>query len=288
MEKKILHINFQNANSRETYYSMHNVKNAHKYGKGKGVKVGILDWCFGQNEYSDLYADCVDMSNSKYFTESKPEHGYWMACALREIAPECDIYAINYLNGSNSDCFAKEIEQAILWAADNKINILTYSNRAFKSGERIVVDKAVEIAVSKGMIPTFIPYDNDNNIIPGALLYSHYGNREPDVKILHYDYNTLFLDRYEKYKSTTKSDMKSGDDIPYFSISSTSPVLAGFIAIMKSIDDSLTADDCKKILKETSYTACFEGYAPFDDLNPENVADIGKAAEMVYNNKFAK
>lgn len=39
-------IYFNNANSRDTYFTVHNVKEAHKYSKGKGIKVGIIDWCF--------------------------------------------------------------------------------------------------------------------------------------------------------------------------------------------------------------------------------------------------
>ena len=288
MEENLLHINYSNANSRETYYTMHNVKEAHKYGKGKNIKVGIIDWCFGLNDYPDLYAGGVDVAGNSSCLNEASEHGYWMACALREIAPECQIYAINYLNGENFNTRAEYIVTAINWAIENGMDVLTYSGWQFNGDECPMIDNAVDSAVSKGIITTFIHYGYEKNIYPEWLVKSH-ELREPDIRILHYDYNTLFIKKYEKYISMDKTAIVRGDDLPYFSISSTSPVLAGFIAILKSIDDSLTLNDYKKILKETSYSTNFTGYAAFDNnIETDNVADIGKAAEFVYQNKFLR
>ena len=286
MEEKILTVNYENANSRETYYTMHNVKEAHKYGKGKDIKVGIIDWCFGLNKYSHLYASGVDVSDSFAHLNDYSRHGYWMACVLREISPECQIYAINYLNGNNFDIRAEYIVKAIDWAIENSIDILTCSSSAFNDEERLSIDKAVDSAVENGIITTFIHYGYEKNIYPSGLLKSGDDKREPDIRILHYDYNTLFSNQYEKYISMNKADIKSGNDIPYYSISSTSPVLAGFIAIMKSIDNSLILSDYKKILKETSYSTYFTGYGSWENnIETNNVADIGKASEFVFKNK---
>lgn len=46
---------FTNANSRETYYTMHNIKSAHQYSKGKGIRIGILDWLFACEKHTDFY-----------------------------------------------------------------------------------------------------------------------------------------------------------------------------------------------------------------------------------------
>jgi len=286
MEEKLWKIQYENANSRETYYSIHNVKEAHKYGKGKNIKVGIIDWCFGLNEHPNLYAGGVDISDNPFFLYDNSEHGYWMACALREIAPECQIYAINNFNGVNYDAKAKYIVKAINWAIQNHIDILTYSGRQFDDEDRIKIDKTVDDAVSKGIITTFVHYSYEKNIFPGALFKSGSEQREPDVRILHYDYNTLHINQYEKYISMDINSIDSGNDIPYFSMSSTSPVLAGFVAIMKSIDNTLALNDYKKILKETSYSTNFTGYARWDkNINANNVADIGNAAKLVFQNK---
>ena len=286
MSEKLWNIHYENANSRETYYSLHNVKEAHKYGKGKDVKVGIIDWCFGLNYHPNLYTGGIDVSGESKFLNDSSEHGYWMACALREIAPECQIYAINYLNGKNFDVRAEYIVKAVNWAVENEIDVLTYSSRRFNNEERTIIDKVIDTAVKNGIITTFIHYGCDKNIYPCALFKSGDEQREPDVRILHYDYNRLNINQYEKYISMDINDINSGNDIPYFSISSTSPVLAGFIAIMKSIDNSLTLNDYKKILKETSCSSNFTGYAKFDkNIVAHNVADIGKAVEFIYQNK---
>lgn len=276
-------INFNNANSRETYFTMHHVKEAHKYGKGKNVKVGIIDWCFGLKNHGELYENGVDVSGTPFFLNECAEHGFWMAQVLKEIAPECKIYAINYLNGRNFDDRAKCIVKAIEWAIENGIQILTYSSSAFNEKERLVIDEAVNKAVNSRIITTFIHYDNVNNFYPGPLFNFTVGNRKPDIRILHYNYNTLFLKKYEKFILTDIKDIKGGDDIPYFSISSLSPVLAGFIAILKSIDDSLTLAECKEVLVKTSYSTHFKGLAEWENTDINNVADIGKAARQIYN-----
>lgn len=281
MFEEIALINYSNANSRDTYFTMHHVKEAHQYGKGENIKVGIIDWCFGLREHGDLYSGGIDLSGNDFFLNSRSEHGFWMAQALKEIAPACEVFAINYLNGNNFNERAKYIAEAIDWAIENEMQVLTYSGALFSSTERQIIDKAVQRAVESGIITTFIHYDYENNFFPGALMHFHPGNREPDIRILHYDYNTLFIARYKKYAESDISDIKSGDDIPYFSMSSMSPVLAGFVAILKSIQSSITLKQCKELLKETSYTTHFVGYAPWDNVDIDGVADIGKAAKLL-------
>jgi hypothetical protein len=47
--------------------------------------------------------------------------------------------------------------------------------------------------------------------------------------------------------------------IPFLSISSTSPVSAGFVALLKSINNNLTPIDYKNILMETSKEMIYKG-----------------------------
>ena len=70
------------------------------------------------------------------------------------------------------------------------------------------------------------------------------------MNIYHYDYNTLFLDKYCKYINRNKENPILY--IPFLSISSTSPVSVGFVALLKSINNNLTPIDYKNILIETS------------------------------------
>jgi hypothetical protein len=78
--------------------------------------------------------------------------------------------------------------------------------------------------------------------------------REPDINILQYDYSIIPVDEYLKIEKGEKSWWQ-----PFLSLSSTSPVLGGVVALMKSINPNLTAEQCKKILRDTSRPLEFEG-----------------------------
>jgi hypothetical protein len=66
-------------------------------------------------------------------------------------------------------------------------------------------------------------------------------------------------------------------------LSSMSPVLGGFVALMKAMKPTLTADECKWILIETSYSINQPGKYWYDIGECERVVDIGKAVELCYD-----
>lgn len=281
---KIDELFFSNANSRDTYFTVHNIKSAQNITKGKGVKIGIIDWLFGYDEHQPLYAGYADISGEKQHLHTNCGHGLMMATTLKEIAPECEIYALNstLYNDEGEVNRIGYFEKAIDWAIDNNINILTYSNAPFYDNERARANQAVEKAVTSGLITTFIHNDSQYNIWPyGCMGFSNDPkfNRTPDVNIYHFDYNSLYLPIYEKYINAIKCGerIKSGNDLPYFSFSSMSVVLAGFIAMLKSIKPQLTSNECKKMLIDNSYEISTQGENWYD-INPcKHVVDIGKA-----------
>ena len=276
---------FHNANSRETYFTLHNIKTAHRLSLGTGVKVGIIDWLFSFRDHSSLYSGYADISDIPEQLQSTG-HGYWMANTLREIAPKCEIYALNAIDYSGESNRITLLEKAIDWAIKNNIDILTYSHRAFSGDEKIRINGAIEKAVQAGLITTFIHCDSPNNIWPYACypyIPEKIFTRTPDVNILHYDYNDLILDVYDRYNNQLDKGqhIQSGNDIPFFSISSMSPVLAGFIALMKERNPKLTAENCRQVLIETSYPITEAGQHWYD-INPcERVVDIGKAVAAI-------
>lgn len=283
LNHKTWNIHFTNANSRDTYFTIHNVRQAQNISKGKGIKVGILDHCFGYELHKDLYSGAVDFSNNPDALNKSNEHGYWMATTLKEIAPECEVYALNTAASMNEDKRVTAMIKAIDWAIKNHIDILTYSQSPISDKNRKRFDEAVNKAVKNNIVTTFIHYDNPNNIWPGQMVSSdnvEEGQRKPDFSILHYDYNTLLMDTYDKYQNS-KGNIMDGNDIPYFSISSTSPVTAGFIAILKSINNKLTPDEYRQILKKTSYKTTFTDPFTLKKAECSNVVDIGKAATYI-------
>jgi len=63
---------------------------------------------------------------------------------IAEIAPECEIYAINAVEyGDNADRIGL-LENAVEWAMNNKIDVLTYSHPAFDGDDKNRVDAVIE------------------------------------------------------------------------------------------------------------------------------------------------
>jgi hypothetical protein len=286
-------IYFKNANSRETYFTLHNVKEAHRYSKGKSTKIGILDWLFGKQTHTDLYNGFVDVTGSTPEILNFEGHGYWMASVLKEIAPTSEIYAINsifYKDGENDPdelriCY---LEKAIDWAIENEIDILTYSHPKFSPNYQEKLSVILGKAYENNIITTFIHCDHRDNLWPYACMpFSNNEGflRNPDYNILHFDYNHLFIQTYYDYVTAIEqnSNINSGNLIPYFSFSSMSPVLAGFVALLRSIKSNLTLDEIRNLLDETSYKITEKGDSWYDINECEKVIDIGRAVKHLYN-----
>lgn len=283
MGGELWNIHFPDANLRETYDSMHHVKEAHKVSTGAGIRVGILDWCFGYEEHEGLYAGGKDFTVFEDHEEAfnhASEHGYWMAQTLREIAPGVEIYALGTYDPDSEKEWVDALVEAIRWAEEQEIDILTLSHQAISAENRGRLDEAVNEAIGKGIVTTFIHYDNPGNILPWGIWDSSgdgYYNRDADINIFQYDYNTLFTNDYlsiaeePDYNEIYKGQL-------YTSVSSMSVVTAGFVAILMEIDDSLTPAQYKEILIRTSYPAEYEGE------RAEHVADIDAAVQYLAGN----
>lgn len=288
-EEDIWNINYPDANSRDTYFSIHHVKQAQEISKGKGVKVGILDWCFGYEEHQGLYAGGKDFAKWEYHDENfrhASEHGYWMAQTLKEIAPEAEIYALGTYTPDQpgqEDEWVDCMIDAIKWAEEKEIDILTLSHEAVSERNRERFDEAVNEAVSHGIVTTFIHYDNPNNLLPWGIWSSDgdgYYKRSPDINIFQYDYNTVFLNNYGQIMDDEDFNTKYKESL-HLSVSSMSVVTAGFVAILKGIDNTLSPAEYKEILIRTSRSMEYE------NEKAEHVADIAQAAQYLLGNRLA-
>jgi hypothetical protein len=250
-------IRFPNANSRQTFFTIHNIWEAWEISKGAGVKVGILDHSFGYGKHDGLYAGGENFQTDEwgeYFSESS-HHGFFMASTLREVAPEVEIYALGTYS-SDESAKVDAMVRAIDWAIEHDLDVLTYSAARFSPENRPRLDEAVDRALAHGIVFTFIHYPHPGNLLPTWLgPRSGDDEREPDLNILHYDYQLIFTERYLDW-------LERGEESgyrPYLSISSTSPVTAGFVAMLKSVRPDLRPADVKRILIETSRPMSFEG-----------------------------
>lgn len=248
---------FPNANSRPTYFTIHNVHEAMAVSKGEGVKVGVLDQEFGYDVHKDLYAGGKNFQKGagERLFRKNTHHGFWMASTLREIAPDVEIYALGTSSSDESDKVDAMV-QAINWAIANDLDVLTYSGPRFSPENRVRLDSCVDRALAKGIVTTFIHYPHPGNILPGWLgPRTGDDDREPDLNILHYDYSVVFTKQYADWmQHGTAAGYR-----PFLSISSTSPVTAGFVALLKSVRPDLKPTELKRVLMETSRATIFEG-----------------------------
>ena len=266
---------FKNANSRDTFYNIHNVDKAHKITKGAGIKVGIIDKFFGYNKHPKLYTDGKDFSKQPKSFSEIAEHGYWMALALKEVAPQVEIYALNY-EWDNKKDKVKSMIEAMDWAIKNDLDVLTYSSSAFSGKNKQKLDTVVDKAIENNIVTTFIHYPYEKNIHPDGF-FELKGESKADLNVFHYDYNSLNLERYYEFKKRNPETPLQKVP-PFFSISSTSPVTAGFVALLKSYDNDLTPEQCKEILIKTSRELQYKG------RSCTRVVDIHKALNYINEN----
>ncbi len=266
---------FPGANSRETYFTVHNIRPAYRITTGAGTKVGILDHSFGMDAHPELYAGGENFQTGEWggTFKSQSHHGYWMALVLREIAPDVQIYALNTYSSDEGER-VQAMVKALDWAVEHDLDAVTYSAQAFSPEARRILDPAVDRAIDAGVVVVFIHYPHPRNVFPSWIgPKSGDDEREPDLNIFHYDYTVVFADRYEAYMA--------GDDAmahgyrPFLSLSSTAPVTAGFVALLRSLDPALSPSQVKEILMASSGPVEVEGR-----VGPR-VPDVAQAVERV-------
>ena len=163
--------------------------------------------------------------------------------------------------------------RAIDWAIAHDLDVLTYSAARFSPENRARLDSAVDRALAKGIVITFIHYPHPGNLLP-AWLGPRTGDdeRDPDVNILQYDYSVV---RTKLYADWMQHGGTAAGYQPFLSISSTSPVTAGFVALLRTVRPDLKPAELKRILMETSRVTIFEGKAS------HRTVDIAAALQSV-------
>jgi len=243
--------------SRESYFTVHNLRTAHQLSRGAGVRVGILDHFFGVDDHAELYAGGENfVAGQEESLRRTSRHGYWLAVVLREVAPEAQIFALNTSSADEGEKAAAMV-RAIDWAIAHRLQVLTYSDRAFSAANRPLLDEAVRRAHRAGIVTTFIHYPLPENLLPGWIgPRTGDDERPPDLNILQYDYSKVFVERILRWQS---GDRRHYSQHPFLSISSTSPVTAGMVALLLAADSTLDPAALKELLVRTSRPYTLEG-----------------------------
>ena len=263
-------IYIKDANSRITYFEVHKIYEARKYCKGKNVKIGIIDHSFDGKNNPGLYSEIKKFYNEdeKKYSIIEAGHGFWMASTLKEIAPEVEIYGldIDYADKTEDEIISPMI-QAIEWAIDKNLKILTYSAGRISEKNRAKLDLIIDEANENGIIIIFLHNPNENNFLVSKIEPPIDGiDNSPIVNIYDRDYSVILGDMIDK-------NGKVDSNRVFTSVSSKPPVLAGIVAMMLEIDPMLNNEEIRTILMKTSYI--FENY----DTRIENAVNAKEAIE---------
>ena len=238
--------------SYENYVSIHNVRLAHGVTLGAGARVGILDHSFGSDAHPELYAGGEDFLERgvEWDGEGETHHGYWMALALREIAPAAEIFALD-VGGPAESTKVESISRALEWAIQNQMDVVSYCSLGLSAEARKLLDPIIDRTVEAGVVVVFVDYPHPLTILPGGFgPPPPDGPRNPDLNIFSYDCTALLAHRFLTL-------MESDDDgiqryRPFLARSSAASVTAGFVALMRSVDPSVSPQRIKEILMTTS------------------------------------
>ena len=261
------------------FITFSNIDKAWKYSQGKNTKVAVLDWLFDMSpKASDKYINPTSMVPDKPVGSKNPWHGEWMAEIVHQVAPGAKIIPIRarpHKGGLDEDGrqeYEKYLIKGIRFAADQGAVAVTNSMGPVTHCKEL--EDAINYAEQKGTV--FIDVHQER-IVKGTQ------TREPNNRC---DHRIIHTGLVSVPKYPTKPE--GGRDIyvwPYqtnpvyedgWGYSNGPPIIAGAIALMKSVNPDLTPQQVRTIITETAYIK--DG---FKILDAE--AAVRKAVELKTN-----
>jgi hypothetical protein len=259
----------------ETYYSVHNLRPAHGITLGRGAKVGIIDHSFGLDSHPELYHGGHVFSHriSVRRDQGESHRGYWMALALHEVAPEAEIYPL-ILPSQDERPLVEAIVEALDWAVEHDLDVVTYCGGHFSEADREHLDRAVDRTVEAGVVVVFLGYSHPLNLLPGAfgtLREQH--ERAPDLHIFSHDCAAILADAVVGLAETDDDAIQRRR--PFLGRPNAATITAGFVALLRSVDPTATPGKIKTVLVDSSRPMEYRG------LSAARVPDAFRAVSSV-------
>ena len=245
--------------STDTYFTIHNLYPAHEITQGAGTKVGIIDRSFGMEAHPELYAGGRNFLVKASASDAEPEtyHGYWMALTLREIAPKAEIFALG-AHTQDETARVDAIVQALDWAVQHELDVVTYCAGGFSEAARKALDPAVDRAIGAGVVVVFVDYPHPLNLLPGGMGTTDENRaRNPDLNIFSHDCTVFIADQMVALADPDDDGIQKNR--PFLGRPSTGPVTAGFVALVRSMDPEAPPGEIKRILRTTSRPLSYRG-----------------------------
>ena len=235
------------------------IDKAWQYSEGENTKVAVLDWLFDMSpKASAKYISPVCMIPGEKIGFAEAWHGEWMAETVHQVAPKAKIIPIRARPArkeSDRDTdgrfvYEKYLIKGIRFAADQGAVAVTNSMGPVKHCDELRA--AIDYAEKKGTIfinvhPEYLVYtknsykrcdpnDLDKRIIHSGIVHvpEHPARPDParDIYVWPYQINPVFRDGW--------------------GYSYGPPIVAGVVALMKSINPKLTPQEVRKIIVETA------------------------------------
>jgi hypothetical protein len=231
--------------SRTNFITFSKIDKAQGYSRGEGTKVAVCDWLFDLRggEASKKYLNPTSMISGQPVGNEEPWHGEWMAELVHQTAPGCKIIPITARTENDDD--QQYLVKGIRFAADQGAVAVTCSlGHLTFTGE---LRQAIEYAEAKGTL--FI------NVHP--IRKSARGREEMNKKIIctgvvavpwHPAWPDARRDVYVWPYAPTPT-YKDG-----WGYSIGPPIIAGVVALMKSVNPALTPQELKAIIVKTAFT----------------------------------
>ena len=259
---------FQDAAPAE-FITFSRVDAAWEHSKGAGAKVAVLDWQFDLGRRAAAkYIDPTSLIPDQGIGELSPWHGEWMAELVHAIAPEAKIMPIRarplcaFEDRSKCDqqAYEKYAIEGIRLAADHGAVAVTSSMGPLEHSAELLA--AIDYAESRGTLfinvhPEYAVYNEET--------YEACALGDCSDKIFHAgivsvpDHPTEPNPLRDVYVWPYQPDPVYEDGWGY---SNGPPIIAGVVALMKSVNQDLTPAELKAIIVETATMK--DGFAVLD------------------------
>ncbi len=247
--------NDQNQVAEPNLITFSNIDKAWEHSRGQNTKVAVLDWLFDMSpKAAGKYIKPTSLVPGEPVGSGEPWHGEWMAQIIHQIAPEAKVIPIraNLLSEKEFDedgrkPYEKYLIQGIRFAADQGAIAVTNSMGPVTHCKNL--EDAIDYAEQKGTV--FIDV-HPERIVKGTQ------TREPDNRCDHRIIHTGIVS-----VPGHRTRPEAARDIytwPYqinpvfkdgWGLSQGPPIVAGVIALMKSVNPELTPQQIRTIIVET-------------------------------------
>jgi len=236
------------------FITYHRIDKAWNFSKGENVRVAVLDWIFNiRSDSSHKYINPVSFLPG----QDKPWHGEWMAEIVHQIAPQCKIIPVRARPKSTKNDnpfvdqpYEKFIIEGIMYAANHGAVAVTNSMGPLKQSEKL--EEVIKYAEKKGIIfidvhPEYLSFENNHYVLCDSarlnklIIHSGIvsvperpGKMDPlrDIYTWPYQMDPVYKDGWGYSKGP--------------------PIVAGVIALIKSVNKNLTVKEIKNILIKTA------------------------------------